>query len=71
MKTTWRLITITTGTASSGATLSQAAAQASAEIEKIRNKRAMVACAAQIVEENQAKQAGRAHQPRIKADNDA
>ena len=70
MKTTWRRITITTGPATPGVTLSQAASQPSAETEAARTERVMVAYAAQIVAENQAKQAGRAHEPRTKAGDD-
>ena len=73
MKTTWLQITITTGPAIPGATLAQAAPQASAEAEAIRTERAMVASAlilTQIVAENQAKQASRAHASRTKAAND-
>ncbi len=37
----------------------------------IRTKRAMLACAAQIVAENQAKQAKRSHEPSTKPGDDA
>ncbi len=71
LKTTWRRTTIPTGSVKSGATISQAASQASAETEVVRTKRDMSACAAQIVAENQAKQARRNHEPRTKPGDDA
>ena len=71
LKTTWRWITIPTESVKPGATISQAASQASAEPEVVRTERAMLACATQIVAENQAKQAGRNHEPRPKPGDDA
>ena len=50
--------------------LAQSSPQASAETKTVRTERALVACAAQLVAENQAQQAGRAHEQSTKADDD-